>query len=80
MYIRNTGRKFFVSIISNFLQKFLKESGYLAYIALSCEEAISMAYDKIPDCILVDYMLPNAGAGRISQHIKNDKSILDATE
>ncbi|MEI0477324.1 fused response regulator/phosphatase [Brachyspira pulli] len=57
---------------ANFLQKFLKESGYLAYIALSCEEAINMAYDKIPDCILVDYMLPNAGAGRISQHIKND--------
>ena len=57
---------------ANFLQRFLKESGYLAYIALSCEEAINMAYDKIPDCILVDYMLPNAGAGRISQHIKND--------
>ncbi|WP_295162008.1 fused response regulator/phosphatase [uncultured Brachyspira sp.] len=57
---------------AKFLQNFLKESGYLSYIALSYEEAINTAYDKIPDCILVDYMLPNAGAYRISQHIKND--------
>ncbi len=57
---------------ANFLQKFLKESGYLSYIASSYEEAINMAYDKIPDCILVDYMLPNAGASRLSGHIKND--------
>ncbi|MBW5394734.1 stage II sporulation protein E [Brachyspira hampsonii] len=57
---------------AKFLQKFLKESGYLSYIALSYEEAVNMVYDKIPDCILVDYMLPNAGACRLSQHIKND--------
>ncbi|WP_300369029.1 fused response regulator/phosphatase [Brachyspira sp.] len=57
---------------AKFLQNFLKESGYLSYIALSYEEAINMAYDKIPDCILVDYMLPNAGAPRLSEHIKKD--------
>ncbi|WP_295154459.1 fused response regulator/phosphatase [uncultured Brachyspira sp.] len=57
---------------AKFLQNFLKESGYLSYIALSYEEAINMAYDKIPDCILVDYMLPNAGASRLSEHIKKD--------
>lgn len=57
---------------AKFLQNFLKESGYLSYIALSYEEAMNMAYDKIPDCILVDYMLPNAGACRLSQNIKND--------
>ncbi|WP_157153975.1 SpoIIE family protein phosphatase [Brachyspira murdochii] len=57
---------------ASFLQKFLKESGYLSYIALSYEDAMNMAYDKIPDCILVDYMLPNSGASRLSEHIKND--------
>lgn len=57
---------------AKFLQKFLKESGYLSYIALSYEEAISISYDKIPDCILVDHMLPCSGANRLSQHIKND--------
>ncbi|MDO6995063.1 fused response regulator/phosphatase, partial [Brachyspira innocens] len=57
---------------ASFLQKFLKESGYLSYIALSYEDALNMAYDKIPDCILVDYMLPNSGASRLSEHIKND--------
>ncbi|WP_300757913.1 fused response regulator/phosphatase [uncultured Brachyspira sp.] len=57
---------------ASFLQKFLRESGYLSYIALSYEDALNMAYDKIPDCILVDYMLPNAGASRLSEHIKND--------
>lgn len=57
---------------AKFLQNFLKESGYLCYIALSYDEAINMSYDKIPDCILVDYMLPNAGACRLSQNIKND--------
>ena len=60
---------------AKFLQKFLKESGYLSYIATSYEEAVTMAYDKIPDCILVDYMLPNAGASRLSQHIKNDNML-----
>lgn len=60
---------------ANFLQKFLKESGYLSYIALSYEDALNMAYDKIPDCILVDYMLPNAGASRLSEHIKNDNML-----
>ena len=60
---------------ANFLQKFLKESWYLSYIALSYEDALNMAYDKIPDCILVDYMLPNAGASRLSEHIKNDNML-----
>lgn len=60
---------------ASFLQKFLKESGYLSYIALSYEDAMNMAYDKIPDCILVDYMLPNAGASRLSEHIKNDNML-----
>ncbi|PCG19722.1 fused response regulator/phosphatase [Brachyspira sp. G79] len=60
---------------ASFLQKFLKESGYLSYIALSYEDALNMAYDKIPDCILVDYMLPNAGASRLSEHIKNDNML-----
>lgn len=55
---------------ASFLQKFLKESGYLSYIALSYEDAMNMAYDKIPDCILVDYMLPNSGASRLSEHNK----------
>ena len=57
---------------AKFIQNLLKESGYLSYIATSYEEAIQMSYDKIPDCILVDYMLPNAGACRLSQHIKKD--------
>ncbi|MCZ9891264.1 fused response regulator/phosphatase [Brachyspira hyodysenteriae] len=57
----------------------MKESGYLCYIALSYEEAINMSYDKIPDCILVDYMLPNAGACRLSQHIKNDNMLKNIT-
>ena len=60
---------------AKFIQNFLKESGYLCYIALSYDEAITMSYDKIPDCILVDYMLPNAGACRLSQHIKNDNML-----
>lgn len=64
---------------AKFLQNFLKESGYLSYIALSYEEAINMSYDKIPDCILVDYMLPNAGACRLSQHIKNDNILKNIT-
>ena len=47
---------------AKFIQKFLKKNNYLCYIALSYEEAINMTYEKITDCILVDYMLPNAGA------------------
>ena len=60
---------------AKFIQNLLKESGYLSYIATSYEEAIHMSYDKIPDCILVDYMLPNSGACRLSQHIKNDNML-----
>ena len=57
---------------AKFIQNILKGSGYLSYIATSYDEAVNMSYDKIPDCILVDYMLPNSGACRLSQHIKND--------
>ncbi|OEJ15942.1 stage II sporulation protein E [Brachyspira hampsonii] len=64
---------------AKFIQNFLKESGYLSYIALSYKEAVNISYDKIPDCILVDYMLPNAGACRLSQHIKNDNILKNTT-
>lgn len=57
---------------AKFIQKFLKKNNYLCYIALSYEEAINMTYEKIPDCILVDYMLPNAGACRLAGYIKSD--------
>lgn len=60
---------------AKFIQNLLRESGYLSYIASSYEEAVQMSYDKIPDCILVDYMLPNSGACRLSQHIKNDNML-----
>ncbi|WP_028329295.1 fused response regulator/phosphatase [Brachyspira alvinipulli] len=60
---------------AKFIQNNLKGSGYLSYIATSYDEAVNMSYDKIPDCILVDYMLPNSGACRLSQHIKNDNML-----
>ena len=60
---------------AKFFQKLLKDSGYLSYIASSYDEAIVIIYDKIPDCILVDYMLPNSGAIRLSEHIKKDNML-----
>ena len=64
---------------AKFIQNFLKQDGYLCYIALSYEEAINITYEKIPDCILVDYMLPCGGAFEISKHIKSDNLLKNIT-
>ena len=64
---------------AKFIQSFLKQDGYLCYIALSYEEAINITYEKIPDCILVDYMLPCGGAFELSKHIKSDNILKNIT-
>lgn len=55
-----------------YIQELLKKHGILVYISTSCDEAINIAQDKIPDCILIDYMLPFAGATQFTQKIKED--------
>lgn len=57
---------------SKYLQDVLKEKGFLSYIASSYEEAYSLSHDKIPDIILVDYMLPYGGAIHLTEKIKSD--------
>lgn len=57
---------------AKFLQGFLKNSGYMCYIAVSYEEALNLTYEKVPDCILVDYMLPCSGACKLAKRIKSD--------
>ena len=42
---------------AKFIQNALKKDGYLCYIAVSYEEAINLTYEKIPDCIIVDYII-----------------------
>lgn len=60
---------------AKFIQNTLKKDGYLCYIAVSYEEAINLTYEKIPDCIIVDYMLPFGGAFRLAERISADNLI-----
>lgn len=57
---------------SRFMQKIFKDAGYLAYIAASYKDALKLAYEKIPDCILIDHMLPYSGAFHLTDKIKAD--------
>jgi len=55
-----------------YIQAILKENNILVYIATSHDDAIDIAKDKIPDCILIDYMLPYGGAINFTEKIKED--------
>ncbi len=55
-----------------YMQAILKENNILAYISTSNDDAIDIAKDKIPDCILIDYMLPYGGAISFTEKIKED--------
>lgn len=60
---------------SKYIQNILKESGYLAYISTSYDEALRLSYEKIPDCILIDYMLPYSGAFHLTEKLKADNML-----
>lgn len=57
---------------AKFIQNSLKSEGYLCYVAVSYEEAVNLTHEKIPDCVIVDYMLPYGGAFRLAEHIGSD--------
>ncbi len=57
---------------AKYIQSLLKPHDIITYIATSSDQAIKIVQEKIPDCILIDYMLPFSTAISFTQKIKED--------
>ena len=53
-----------------FLEKTLRDEGYEALTAATGEEALDMAFDKLPDLILLDLKLPDMNGIEVLKRIK----------
>ena len=55
-----------------FLEKTLRDEGYEALTAATGEEALDMAFEKLPDLILLDLKLPDMNGIEVLKRIKNE--------
>jgi len=56
--------------LSNSIKYVLTKSGYTVFVAHDGAEGIALAQEKLPDVIIMDYMLPDIPGGDVVSTIK----------
>ena len=56
-------------------QKYLTGVGFTVYTAVSPKEGILSIREHLPDCILLDVMLPEADGYRVCRYIRSFSSV-----
>ena len=59
------------------LEYTFKKSGFKVFIARDGEEAIELFKNEIPDCIILDVMMPKVDGYATLEIIKNDPKLAD---
>ena len=63
--------------IRNILEYNLRLDGFEVYLAEDGREGLELAYDKIPDVILLDWMMPEMNGLEVLAELKRDKRTKD---
>ena len=63
--------------IQELLQYNLEKEGFKVSSSANGEEALETIKEKIPDLILLDWMLPDLSGIKICQYLKQDKTVKD---
>lgn len=56
------------------LSRILGSAGYKVYIVATCADGIKLALLHRPDCILLDFYLPDGDAASVCSVVKSDES------
>jgi len=59
------------------LQRYLQQEGYAVLVAYNGADALTIARDQIPDCLVLDVMLPDHDGWEITRRIRADQQIAD---
>ena len=63
--------------IQELLQYNLEKEGFKVSLSANGEEALETIKEKVPDLILLDWMLPDLSGIKICQYLKQDKTVKD---
>jgi DNA-binding response OmpR family regulator len=58
----------------------LRKNGYEVFIARDGEEAIALAEKLEPDLVILDIMMPKVDGYEVLQHLKEHKTLKEATQ
>jgi two-component system alkaline phosphatase synthesis response regulator PhoP len=59
------------------LQHYLQQEGYTVLVAYNGTDALTIARDRSPDCLVLDVMLPDHDGWEVTQRIRTDQQIAD---
>lgn len=62
----------------NMLEMYFSQAGFTVYTALTCKEALPLAFQYLPDCFLLDYHLGCDTPFPICQAIRSDERLKNA--
>ncbi len=59
----------------NLLETYFSQTGFTVYTAETCEKALQLAFQQLPDCFLLDYHLGGDSALHICQGIRSHEQL-----